>query len=146
MTTNRDDLNKVRESVREALATRVSGARYPESIQRQGALYAAQRKLEGIGVGRAAVELGVSYWVLRAWIRSARGPRGDAKSIATKRARETRKATAPRKSRERFVPVAIAKEKHSTAEESRWMVHGPCGIRVEGLSLDALATLIRKLS
>jgi len=46
----------------------------------------------------------------------------------------------------RFAPVIIEAEPVVTAKQSQWVVHGPCGLRIEGMEMEGLSELIRRLS
>ena len=84
-----------------------------------------RRRREGRSYARVAAEVGIHVATLRAWQQAA-----ETAMVAT---------TPPTT----FCPVEVI----STARPGRGhVVHGPRGVRVEDLTLDEVAELIRRLS
>ncbi len=98
------------------LGSRGQGRRYPEALKREAVEYLAERRSVGRGIDTAAAELDVPSNTLRIW------------------------AATPRTASTAFVPVKIV------GEGSRIVLHGPGGIRVEGLDVATLADLLRRLA
>ena len=96
---------------------RGAGLRYPAAVRAQGAAYLAARRAAGATVSAVTRELGIRRHTLQGWARP--------------RAQE-----APR-----FVPVSVVEE-----PAGRIVVHGPGGVRVEGLDVASLAELLRRLA
>ena len=115
------DFEKAAAAFREAVkraGRRGAGRRYPAEIRRQGAAYLSARRAAGGNVSAVVRELGVRRDTLAGWAT----PAGEA-------------------GRPRFVPVALVGE---AAE--RIVVHGPHGVRVEGLDVAGVAELLRRLA
>jgi len=98
------------------LGPRGQARRYPEALKREAVEYLAERRSVGRDINTAAAELDVPSNTLRVW------------------------AATPRSVGAGFVPVTIV------GEESRIVLHGPGGIRVEGLDVATLADLLRRLA
>jgi transposase-like protein len=102
--------------------------RYPEVLQRSAVAYLGQRKREGADLGQAAAELGVEAATLERW--GVRWPE-DAGAEPTKM----------------MLPVVVATD--PAARETgaaRLVVHGPRGLRVEGLTVGQIAELMEALA
>ncbi len=106
-----------REAVKRA-GRRGAGRRYPAEIRRQGATYLAARRAAGGTVSAVLRELGVRRETLAGWAKAA----GAA-------------------ARPRFVPVTVVE-----GAGGRVVVHGPHGVRVEGLDVAWVAELLRRLA
>lgn len=106
-----------RAAVRQA-GKRGAGRRYPAAVRRQGAAYLAARRAGGATVSSVTRELAVRRDTLLGWA----GP-------------------AVKAVRPRFVPVAVVEER-----AGRIVVHGPRGVRVEGLDVAGVADLLRRLA
>ena len=98
------------------LGPRGRGRRYPEALKREAVEYLAERRGVGRGIDTTAAELDLPSNTLRIW------------------------AATPRRATAGFVPVTIV------GEGSRLVLHGPGGIRVEGLDVATLADLLRRLA
>ena len=96
---------------------RGAGRRYPPALRRTGAEYFRRRRAVGASVATVARDLGVRRQTLLAWA-----------------------AEAEAKTRAAFVPVAVVPD---AAVASRIVVHGPVGLRIEGLDVATLAALLR---
>lgn len=106
-----------REAVKRA-GRRGPGRRYPADVRRRGAAYLRARQGAGAPLSAVVRELGVRRETLVGW------------------AAPQEAGPAPR-----FVPVAVI-----DAPAGRIVVHGPGGVRVEGLDVPALADLLRRLA
>jgi hypothetical protein len=106
-----------REAVRRA-GKRGPGKRYPAELQRRGAEYLRVRRAAGAPLSAVLRELGVRRETLAGWAE----PPGA-------------------KERPRFVPVTVV-----AAPVGRIVVHGPGGLRVEGLDVAGVAELLRRLA
>jgi hypothetical protein len=107
-------------TLKQALSTteRVGAGRgYPPALRLRAATYIAQRRSEGVTDEQIAREIGVSAMTFRRWVGARRG------SFAVATVVDATPA-----------PVAAI------------VVHGPCGLRVEGLSVDEVAALWSRLS
>ncbi len=106
-----------RDAVRLA-GRRGPGRRYPDELRRRGAAYLRARQAAGAPLSAILRELGVRRETLAGWA-----------------------APAAAKTRPRFVPVTVME-----APAGRIVVHGPGGVRVEGLDLAGVADLLRRLA
>jgi hypothetical protein len=114
-------MNMEREAVafREAVkraGRRGPGRRYPADVRRRGAAYLRARQAAGAPLSAVVRELGVRRETLVSW-------------------------AAPLEPTPRFVPVAVI-----DAPAGPIVVHGPGGVRIEGLDLATLADLLRRLA
>lgn len=106
-----------REAVRRA-GRRGPGRRYPPDLRRRGAEYLRARLAAGAPLSAVLRELGVRRETLAGWATPAEaGP-------------------SPR-----FVPVTVV-----GPAAGRIVVHGPSGLRIEGLDVAGVAELLRRLS
>lgn len=105
-----------RDAVRRA-GRRGPGRRYPAELRRRGAEYLRARQAAGAPLSAILRELGVRRETLVGWA----GP-------------------AEAETRPRFVPVSVIEE------PSRIVVHGPGGVRIEGLDVAGVADLLRRLA
>ena len=112
--------------IRQAILQRLNGTqtRYPEDLKQSALAYFRMEVGRGRPRNEVARELGLDSNRLRKWDERDRG-------------------LAPTTPRFHQVEVAPTPIVHSPFPVS---VLGPCGIRVEGLGLDAIAELIRKLA
>jgi transposase-like protein len=110
-----------------ALGQRARTTPYPAELRAQAMSYVEERKSAGTALSTAAGELGVGGDSLRTWTgQRSRGARSPAlRSVV--RAVE-------------IVPEA------TTASASSIIVHGPRGLRIEGLDVGAVAVLVKELS
>lgn len=101
-----------------------SGRPYPLVLRRDAVAYVEARRKQGVGLVAAARELGVSAFSINRW-------RTDLGS-----------ETEPP-----FRPVVLAEPLALPyrAEPSGLVVHGPAGLRLEGLDLGAVVELWRRL-
>jgi transposase len=97
--------------------------RYTPEQRKQAVEYLRQRQEQGAGLEEVAQEVGLSSWTLSRWGRKASGS----------------EATAPR-----GALVAVEVRASKTRPQQRGLVvHGPGGVRVEGLSLEQVGVLLR---
>ena len=122
------DMEKRAEGFREAVTKQGPRGRttpYPKNLRDEAVGYAEERRAQGATWGGIAEELNIGVDSLTKWARAA----------------ETRPA-APG-----FRQVALAQEAVvARAVGSGLVVHGPGGVRVEGLDVASLAELLRRLS
>ncbi len=95
-----------------------TAVRYPETLRRKITTIALRRRAHGLGIAMFARELGLAPWTLHLWLRKSSAP--------VLRAVEIVPAPPPPAM---TTPVLIT----------------PQGIRIEGATVDALATLLRAL-
>lgn len=111
------------EGVRRALGekTTARGYRVFSNEARERAVAYAQKRLSaGLSAREVAEELGLIGWTLQRWLQ--REQRGDIKPAGG------------------FMKLEVK------AVPSGAVVRGPCGVWVEGLGVDGIATLLRRLS
>lgn len=108
-----------RAAVRRA-GPRGAGRRYPPPLRRIAVEYFERRRAAGATVEAISRELGVKRHTLVAWTSA------------------TESTQAPR-----FVPVNVVAERTTP---STFVVHGPRGIRIEGLDLAGVIALLRGLA
>ena len=109
-----------RAAVRRA-GPRGAGRRYPSALRRVAVEYFRRRRAAGATLAAISRELGVKRHTLIGWTAAPEAA-----------------AALPR-----FVPVSVVAETPAT---SRIIVHGPGGVRVEGLDLAGVAELLRRLA
>lgn len=113
------------ERLRGALATAEragAGRPYPETLRAAAIDYRREREREGAALSEVAGELGVSAISLERWSRR-------------RRERETS-----------FRAIELVGEPVRRASASAAVVHGPRGLRVEGLTVSEIAELLERLS
>lgn len=111
--------------LRAALASadrRGAGRPYPEELRRAAVTHWRERRRGGVSAGDVAAELGISGVSLQRWVLGKE----------------------PRESSFRKVELAVVVEPTSMLVE-RIVVHGRCGVRVEGLTVEQVAELLGKL-
>jgi len=101
------------------LGRRGNGTRYPALLRQRGAEYLRARRGSGTPLGTVARELGVGGGTLLRWAAEARGRAGAA-----------------------FIPVRVTAPPVATG----MVVHGPGGLRIEGLDVATLVELLRRLT
>jgi hypothetical protein len=104
------------------LGRRHRGNPYPDWVKREAVDYVQARRASGVTVSKAASELGIASFTIVRW--------GTQNGLALGRGR--------------FVPVSIQPE--ITQIRGNLIIRGPAGLCIEGLDLDGLAALIKKLS
>jgi hypothetical protein len=106
-------------ALRQSLARAAEGRgrpRYPEALRQRVVAHVRDRRARGASLGLLANELGLAVPTLVRWS----GPRPA------------------------FRPVVVAPA--SPAAPGHLVVHGPGGLRVEGLTLEEAAELLRRLA
>jgi transposase-like protein len=161
-------LLRFREGARR-LARRYRGQRYPEALRRLAVGHAVRRQAKGATIAIAARELGVHVVTLTNWLRQSRRrveavPVPDPKLLPVRVAAETVEARFPSGDRCeqgklgdhsgwprggsacQDHPIAVVQARASGLVSPPCTVLGPCGLRIEGLSIRELAELLRWLS
>jgi hypothetical protein len=117
----------------EARRARGTRKQFDESFRAEMVAYVRARQAEGGTQEEAAREVGLSAWTLSRW-----GRQGQAGAV--------RRGRPPRQrlegSNAAFHPVEVKSEARSQAA---LVVHGPGGVRVEGLSVQQVAQLLKEL-
>jgi transposase-like protein len=122
------DLKETAEKLRaqaEAQSVRGTRWRFDDAFREQVVAYVRARQEEGGTQEEAARELGLSAWTMSRWSRQRKPKKQSAASGGG------------------FHPVAVKRE--AQASEGALVVHGPGGMRVEGLTLKQVALLLREL-
>jgi transposase len=110
----------------EAQSGRGARWRFDDAFREEVVAYVRARQQEGGTQEEAARELGLSAWTMSRWSRQRRPARQS----------EARGAD--------FHPVGVKREEESSA--GALVVHGPGGVRVEGLTLKQVGVLLRGLA
>ncbi len=105
------------------------GRRYPADIKARVLAFAKVRRASGASLAALAGELGVSVMTLYGWLKASAG----------KRRRRAGKKPA-------LLPVQIVPDTGVQAGRPSPVVMGPRGLRVEGLSIEEIAVLLRGLA
>jgi transposase len=105
------------------LARTAVGRRYSDEMRQRILEYIEERHGEGVGRTRACDELGLDWGNVNRW----------------RRGRARKPATAFRRVR------VVAPTEPRAAAEARIVVHGPGGLRVEGLDVEGVVDLLRRL-
>lgn len=116
-------MEKMREELRQALSTlgpRGRGKPYPKGLMGSLLSYTVARRRQGTTVRAIADELGMSWQTLSRW-------------------------TGGRTSGQRFERVEVVAAAPAEASSRTLVVHGPRGLRIEGLDLDGVAELVRRV-
>jgi len=109
-------------TLRRALTSRRRGrGRLPTALRAPALAYARRRRRDGAGVAAIAAELGLCSETIRRW---TRGPMA---------------AVAPAG----LVPIEVVAD--DTPAPRALTLHSPSGFRIDGLSLDEAAALLRAL-
>ena len=101
------------------LEHRGRGRAYPERLRKRMIAYVEARRAEGAATRIAGDEIGMDWRTLLRW--------------------------APCSTSAGFEQVVLRDEAATAAPASRFIVHTPGGLRIEGLDLGTLAALVRKL-
>jgi transposase len=99
--------------------------RYTPEQRQQAVEYVRERKQQGVSVEEVARQLGMSSWTLSRW------------SSATRRGEQE-------PARAALVPVEVKTARGET-RAGGLVVHGPGGVRVEGVSVEDAVRLLRGL-
>ncbi|UQA61416.1 hypothetical protein [Polyangium aurulentum] len=102
------------------------GKAYPEALRRRAAAYYCARRAQGAAIRTIGIELGLPGQTLQRWAAAF----GDAPLLLS--------AT------DGFERVEIV-ETSPPARRSSIVVRGPAGLHIEGLELDTLVELLRRL-
>jgi hypothetical protein len=102
-----------------------SGRPYAPELRREVVAYVEARRGQGVGRVAAAREIGVSAFSVTRW---------------------TAALGAGVRSGFREVMLAERSETAVSSEARRLIIHGPCGLRIEGLDVAGVAELWRRLS
>jgi transposase len=141
------DLSKRAERFREAvkeLGPRGRTTAYPLALREEAVRYAEARLKEGGRVGDAAEELQVGQDSLRRWGLVLPGEASAFRPVRVVRAATEQSPAqgAPPASR----PEAKSAVRSTSGGKGGLVVHGPGGVRVEGLDVASVAELLRRLS
>ena len=98
---------------------------YPGFLRAEAMEYFEARRAAGASTYAVAKELGLGVDTLRRWSR----PRAPLEAVVSTRS---------------FAPVEVIAGS-ARPVESRSVVYGPCGLRIEGLDMEEVAELIRRL-
>ncbi len=117
-------MDNMREELRvelSGLGPRGRGRAYPKGLLEKLLSYTVARRRQGASIVEVAAEVGINFRTLARWLG----------------ARKT----------ERFgrVEVVAARFAPATAAAAPIVVHGPRGLRIEGLDLAAVAELVRRV-
>lgn len=97
--------------------------RFTDALRAETLAVLAARKAQGASQDTVAEELGISGWTLSRWKQQA----GRAQAGAA------------------FRPVRVVREAAPPTSPGALTVHGPAGLRVEGLTVEWVAALVRAL-
>jgi len=92
------------------------------------ASYAMRRIASGASPIAVAAELKMNRWTLQKWLQQHRKFQREGAAVTAKGFRQ------------------VKVTKHRPAKPASVVVHGPCGIRIEGLDMAGVASLVEKLS
>jgi transposase len=118
MTTETEALKREIEGLSKFRQTR----RYSPELQTRVTAWARARRAEGVSVPAMCLEIGIGDPTLRRFL-------GPTKKVAAK-----------------TPAVGFRRVKVVAPVATQVVVHGPCGISVEGLSLDGVAELVKRLA
>jgi hypothetical protein len=102
------------------------GNRYPTELRERIVEYSSGRRKQGLSIVKISLELGIGIATLRSWTATKRAP-----SIKI-----------PSAGFERLEVI----DAPACSKAPRFVVRGPAGLCIEGLDIDTLAELIRRLS
>jgi transposase-like protein len=102
------------------LGARRRGRRVPDALRRAIVEHAAACHEVGISWAETARGVGIAAWTLIQWRKDF-----------------------PKSQRAAFLPVAVVEPPRQP--HASLIVHGPAGLRIEGLALDGVVELIRRL-
>jgi hypothetical protein len=100
------------------LGVRGRGCRYPDELREAIIAYADERRAAGVALESIGHELGVSWLTLSRWSTRPSG----------------------------FRRVEVAEAADAATTTAGFTVHGAHGVRVEGLALDDVVVLLRRLA
>ena len=146
METLTEQATQLRQQVQRLGATG-KGREFPSKLRAALREHAQLRRTEGASLRVIGEELGVSDRTLWYWLRDKsqesktgrrRKRRAGESAVVEDRSHKNRKSAG------RLLPVQLVEE--IVNRQASIVVHGPRGVRVEGLDLPALAELLRRLS
>jgi hypothetical protein len=105
---------------------------YPAALRNEVMEYTRGRIAAGAKISDAAREIGMSYWTVWGWFR-------------TETKHPMRSASRAKRGNPEIVPVQIVAAP-APAQRNALVVHGPCGLRIEGADVETLAALLRRLA
>jgi transposase-like protein len=94
--------------------------RFPAAVRREAVAHGRERRAAGASLLRIASELGVAMNTLERWLQL------DQKM--------------------KLHPVSVQQEERRSALKSALVLHGPGGVRVEGLDPESVAAILRALA
>lgn len=103
-----------------------TGTRYPKALRLRALTYAHARRAEGASLSKIAAEIALSVHTLRHWLSAPASRTPPTPAVAS------------------FQSVHVLPTRPDAVPTLR--IHGPCGLLIEGLDLDSLADLLRRLS
>jgi hypothetical protein len=118
-------MDNMREELRielSALGPRGRGRAYPKGLLEKLLSYTVARRRQGASIVEVASELGINFRTLARWL-------GERKASSFGR-----------------VEVVAAKAITAAAGAPTIVVHGPRGLRIEGLDLTGVAELVRRVA
>jgi transposase len=116
-------MEEMREELKKSiseLGPRGRGRPYPRGLLEKLLSYTVARRRQGLKIEEVGAEIGMSWRTLQRWL-------GEKRSKA------------------RFERVQVVTPTPATAAASAIVVHGPRGVRIEGLDVDGVAALVRRL-
>jgi hypothetical protein len=117
-------MDNMREELRvelSALGPRGRGRAYPKGLLEKLLSYTVARRRQGASIVEVASEVGINFRTLARWL-------GERKAASFGR-----------------VEVVATRRATATAATPTIIVHGPRGLRIEGLDLIAVAELVRRV-
>src|SRR3954465_3666750 len=117
-------MDNMREELRvelSALGPRGRGRAYPKGLLEKLLSYTVARRRQGASIVEVASEVGINFRTLARWL-------GERKAASFGR-----------------VEVVAARAATAAAAAPTIIVHGPRGLRIEGLDLAAVAELVRRV-
>ena len=103
--------------------------RYTDEARRLATDYARERQASGVKMETVAAELKMNKWTLQRWLQRQGRGEFEKDPVATKAG---------------FFRVKV-KAKTTASSGAQLVVHGGRGVRVEGLTLENIATLLERL-
>ena len=110
---------RVRAQVR-ALGTRGRGLRYPVALRRQVLAYVAARRAQGTTLRAASREVDMSWRTVEHWLHDGKAPKAILRPVT--------------------VTPSVCAERVASV-----VVHGPHGLRIDGLDVRQIAELLTRL-
>ena len=98
---------------------------FPKALRDRVARHAERQRHQGVPIKATARELGLSHHTLQYW--------------------RSEKAKAKPKPEGKVKRVRVVRDQKPTTERSRLTIHGPAGTTVEGLSVEDVVEILRRL-